>query len=132
MGTKWIFRNKLNESSNIIGNKARVVAQGYNQIGGIDFKKTFAPVAWLAAIRMTLAYASFNDFTLYQMNVKSAFLNGLIEEVYVEQPPSLLIIYILTMYSNWIKLFMIKNKLQELGMIGLINFLSARILLKVR
>ena len=69
-------------------NKARLVAKGYSQIEGIDFDATFAPVARLEAIRIMLAYSSHNDFKLYQMDVKSAFLNGYIqEEVYVEQPP---------------------------------------------
>ena len=72
----------------VIRNKARLVANGYNQEEGIDYEQTFAPVARLEAIRMLLAYASIMNFKLYQMDVKSAFLNGLIqEEVYVEQPP---------------------------------------------
>ena len=85
IGTKWIFKNKLNESGNIIRNKTRLMAQGYTQIEGIDFEETFAPVARFKAIRMTLAFASFKDFKLFQMDVKSTFLNGFIdEEVYVE------------------------------------------------
>ena len=69
-------------------NKARLVAQGYNQEEGIDYDETFAPVARLEAIRMLLAFASYKRFKLYQMDVKSAFLNGYInEEVYVKQPP---------------------------------------------
>ena len=88
IGTKWVFRNKLDEHGIIIRNKARLVAKGYNQEEGIDYEETYAPVARLEAIRMLLAYASIMDFKLYQMDVKSAFLNGLIqEEVYVEQPP---------------------------------------------
>ena len=88
IGTKWVFRNKMDESGNVIRNKARLVAQGYNQEEGIDFDESFAPVARLEAIRMLLAYASYKDFKLYQMDVKSAFLNGFInEEVYVKQPP---------------------------------------------
>jgi transposase InsO family protein len=88
IGTKWVFRNKLDESGVVVRNKARLVAQGYNQEEGIDFDETYAPVARLEAIRMLLAYACFMDFKLYQMDVKSAFLNGFIEEeVYVEQPP---------------------------------------------
>ncbi|WVZ58838.1 hypothetical protein U9M48_009064 [Paspalum notatum var. saurae] len=79
IGTKWVFRNK---------NKARLVAKGYSQVEGIDFGETFAPVARLEAIRFLLAYASYHDMKLYQMDVKSAFLNGYINElVYVEQPP---------------------------------------------
>lgn len=88
IGTKWIFRNKVDESGIVIRNKARLVAQGFNQEEGIDFDETFAPVARLEAIRMLLAFACFKNFKLYQMDVKSAFLNGYIsEEVYVEQPP---------------------------------------------
>ncbi|KAH9657663.1 CCHC-type domain-containing protein [Citrus sinensis] len=87
IGTKWVFRNKMDESSVIVRNKARLVAQGYNQEEGIDFDETFAPVARLESIRMFLAYACHKDFILYQMDVKSAFLNGYImEEVYVKQP----------------------------------------------
>ncbi|KAH9743821.1 hypothetical protein KPL70_003436 [Citrus sinensis] len=88
IGTKWVFRNKMDESGVIVRNKARLVAQGYNQEEGIDFDETFAPVARLESIRMLLAYACHKDFILYQMDVKSAFLNGYImEEVYVKQPP---------------------------------------------
>ena len=73
----------------ITRNKARLVAQGYNQEEGIDYEETYAPVARLEAIRMLLAYSCFKDFKLFQMDVKSAFLNGFInEEVYVKQPPS--------------------------------------------
>ena len=88
IGTKWVFRNKLDENGVIIRNKARLVAKGYNQEEGIDYEETYAPVARLEAIRMLLAFASIMDFKLYQMDVKSAFLNGFIqEEVYVDQPP---------------------------------------------
>ena len=78
----------MDENGIIIRNKARLVAQGYNQQEGIDYEETFAPVAKLEAIRMLLAFACHKNFILYQMDVKSAFLNGFInEEVYVEQPP---------------------------------------------
>nr|CAN65058.1 hypothetical protein VITISV_008902 [Vitis vinifera] len=78
----------MDENGIIIRNKARLVAQGFNQEEGIDYEETFAPVARLEAIRMLLAFACFKYFVLYQMDVKSAFLNGFInEEVYVEQPP---------------------------------------------
>ena len=80
--------NKMNENGIIVRNKARLVAQGFNQEEGIDYEETFALVARLKAIRMLLAFACFNDFILYQMDVKSALLNGFInEEVHVEQPP---------------------------------------------
>ena len=88
IGTKWVFRNKLDENGMITRNKARLVAQGYNQEEGIDYEETYGPVARLEAIRLLLAYACAKDFKLYQMDVKSAFLNGVInEEVYVSQPP---------------------------------------------
>ncbi|KAK6152092.1 hypothetical protein DH2020_014727 [Rehmannia glutinosa] len=88
IGTKWVFRNKMNEEGYVVRNKARLVAKGYCQEEGIDFDETFAPVARLEAIRMFLAYAAHKNFIVYQMDVKSAFLNGILkEEVYVEQPP---------------------------------------------
>ncbi|KAJ9547205.1 hypothetical protein OSB04_019748 [Centaurea solstitialis] len=88
IGSKWIFRNKLNEIGTIIRNKARLVAQGYRQEEGIDYDETFAPVARLEAIRLFLAFAAHMNFKVYQMDIKNAFLNGkLNEEVYVAQPP---------------------------------------------
>ncbi|GJW09314.1 retrovirus-related pol polyprotein from transposon TNT 1-94 [Tanacetum coccineum] len=87
IGTKWVFRNKLDENGIVSRNKARLVAQGYNQQEGIDYDETYAPVARLESIRILLAYACTLDFKLFQMDVKSAFLNGFInEEVYVAQP----------------------------------------------
>ncbi|GJX67127.1 putative ribonuclease H-like domain-containing protein [Tanacetum coccineum] len=81
-------RNKKDERGIMIRNKARLVAQGYTQEEGIDYDEVFAPVARIEAIRLFLAYASFKDFVVYQMDVKSAFLYGKIEEeVYVCQPP---------------------------------------------
>ena len=88
IGTKWVFRNKTDCDGIITRNKARLVAQGYRQEEGIDYEETFAPVARLEAVRLFLAFAAFKGFKVYQMDVKSAFLNGLLqEEVYVEQPP---------------------------------------------
>ncbi|KAK6140670.1 hypothetical protein DH2020_025577 [Rehmannia glutinosa] len=78
--TKWVFRNKLDDQGNIVRNKARLVAQGYCQEEGIDYDETFAPVARLEAIRILLAYSCYKNFKLYQMDVKSAFLNGIIQE----------------------------------------------------
>ncbi|KAJ9544738.1 hypothetical protein OSB04_024445 [Centaurea solstitialis] len=88
IGSKWIFRNKLDEIGTIIRNKARLVAQGYRQEEGIDYDETFAPVARLEAIRLFLAFAAHMNFKVFQMDIKNAFLNGkLNEEVYVAQPP---------------------------------------------
>nr|GEX94581.1 retrovirus-related Pol polyprotein from transposon TNT 1-94 [Tanacetum cinerariifolium] len=87
IGTKWVYRNKLDENGVVSRNKVRLVAQGYNQQEGIDYDETYAPVARLESIRFSLAYACALDFKLFQMDVKSAFLNGFInEEVYVAQP----------------------------------------------
>ncbi|GJS45417.1 retrovirus-related pol polyprotein from transposon TNT 1-94 [Tanacetum coccineum] len=87
IGTKWVFRNKLDENGIVSQNKARLVAQGYNQQEGIDYDETYAPVARLESIRILLAYDCALDFKLFRMDVKSAFLNGFInEEVHVAQP----------------------------------------------
>ena len=85
--TKWVFWNKQDEHGIVTRNKARLVAQGFTQIERLDFGETYAPVARLESIRILLAYAAHHGFKLYQMDVKSTFLNGpLFELVYVEQP----------------------------------------------
>ncbi|KAL2517285.1 Integrase catalytic domain-containing protein [Abeliophyllum distichum] len=87
IGTKWIIKNKSDEHGNIVRNKARLVVQGYTQLEGVDFDETFAPVARLESIRLLLSVACQMKFKLHQMDVKSAFLNGILnEKVYVEQP----------------------------------------------
>nr|GEW69856.1 retrovirus-related Pol polyprotein from transposon TNT 1-94 [Tanacetum cinerariifolium] len=87
--TKWIFKNKKDESSLVIRNKARLVAVGYSQQERIDYDETFSPIARIEAIRLFLTYAAHKDFTIFQMDVKTTFLHGsLKEEVYVGQPPS--------------------------------------------
>ncbi|GJU81049.1 putative ribonuclease H-like domain-containing protein [Tanacetum coccineum] len=86
-GTKWVFRNKKDERGIVIRNKARLVAQGYTQEEGIDYDEFFALVARIEVIRLFLAYVSFKDFVVYQIDVESAFLYGKIEEeVCVCQP----------------------------------------------
>ncbi|GKB44660.1 putative ribonuclease H-like domain-containing protein [Tanacetum coccineum] len=88
IGTKWVFKNKRDERSIVVKNKARLVAQGFRQEERIDYDEVFAPIARIEAIRLFLAFASYMGFTVYQMDVKSAFLYGTIEEeVYVHQPP---------------------------------------------
>jgi len=88
IGTKWVFKNKLDEQGVIVRNKARLVAKGYNQEEGIDYVETYAPVARLEVVRLLLAYACMNGFKLHQIDVKNVFLNRYIdEEVYVCQPP---------------------------------------------
>ena len=73
IGTKWVFRNKQDEHGVVTRNKARLVAQGYTQVEGLDFGETYEPVARLESIRILIAYATNHDFKLYQMDVKSAF-----------------------------------------------------------
>nr|CAD37115.3 OSJNBa0033H08.15 [Oryza sativa Japonica Group] len=88
IGTKKVFKNKPDEDGLIVRNKARLVAQGFTQVEGLDFNETFAPVDRIEAIRHLLACTASKGFKLYQMDVKSAFLNGFIQEkVYVKQPP---------------------------------------------
>ncbi|GJX83594.1 putative ribonuclease H-like domain-containing protein [Tanacetum coccineum] len=88
IGTKWVFRNKKDERGILVRKKARLVAQGYTQEEGINYDEVFAPVARIEAIGLFFAYASFMGFIVYQIDVKSAFLYGTIEEeVYVCQPP---------------------------------------------
>ena len=85
IGIKWVFCNKQDDQGIIVRNKARLVAKGFSQVEGLDFGETFALVARLEAIRILLAYASHHEMKLYQMDVKSVFLNGFINElVYVD------------------------------------------------
>nr|GEZ73646.1 putative reverse transcriptase, RNA-dependent DNA polymerase [Tanacetum cinerariifolium] len=86
IGTKWVLKNKKDERGTVIRNKARLVAQGHTQEEGIDYDEVFAPVSRIEAIRLFLAYASFMGFTLCQMDVKSAFLYGIIDEEVLLEP----------------------------------------------
>ena len=84
IGTKWIFKNKLNENGDFIRNKPRIFCKGYVKQEGIDFQETFAPVTRLEAIRMFVSFSSFQQLKVYQVDVKSFFLNGeREEEVYI-------------------------------------------------
>jgi hypothetical protein len=80
VGTNWVFHNKQDEHGVVTRNKARLVAKGYAQVVGLDFEETFAPVARLESIWILLAYDAHHSFKLFQMDVKSAFLNGPIKE----------------------------------------------------
>lgn len=87
VGTKWIFKNKIDDEGNVNRNKAQLVDQGYSQVEGIDFNEIFAHVARLETIRLLLEIACVLNIRLFQMDVKSAFLNGFLqEEVYLSQP----------------------------------------------
>ncbi|GKF67049.1 retrovirus-related pol polyprotein from transposon TNT 1-94, partial [Tanacetum coccineum] len=84
---KWLWKNKRDEENIVIRNKYRLVAKGYAQKEGIDFEESFAPVAQLEAVWLFIAYVAHKSFTVYQTDVKTAFLYGpLKEEVYVNQP----------------------------------------------
>jgi hypothetical protein len=88
IGTKWVFKNKQSEDGLVVRNMARLVAQGFCHNEGIDYEETFSPIARSEAIRILLVFAAPKSFNLFQMDVKSVFLNGYIEEeVYVRQPP---------------------------------------------
>jgi transposase InsO family protein len=88
IGVKWVYKTKLNEKGQIEKHKARLVAKGFSQQPGTDYGETFAPVARLDTVRTLLAIAAQHKWQVYQMDVKSAFLNGFLEEeVYVDQPP---------------------------------------------
>ncbi|GJV84218.1 retrovirus-related pol polyprotein from transposon TNT 1-94 [Tanacetum coccineum] len=99
IGTKRVFRNKLDENGIVPRNKARLVAQGYNQQKGIEYDKTYAPVTRLESIRILLVIACANNFKLYKMDVKSAFLNGFINK---EQAPKA--------WYDRLKAFLIKHE----------------------
>jgi hypothetical protein len=87
IGTKWVFKNKQREDGEVVRNKAYLVAQDFSQVKGLDFEETFALVAHLEAIRILLAFVTSKEFKLYQMSVKSVFLNRVIQaEVFVRQP----------------------------------------------
>jgi hypothetical protein len=88
IGTKWVWKNKEGKKGEVVRNKSGLVTQGFSQKERIDYEETFAPVAHLEAIRILLAFSVAKGFKLHQMDVKSAFLNGVLEEeVYVRQPP---------------------------------------------
>jgi hypothetical protein len=117
VGTKWVFRNKQDKHRVVTRNKARLVAKGYAQVAGLDFEETFAPVARLESIRILLAYVAHHSFRQFQMDVKSAFLNGPIkEEVYVEQPLALRMTGIPSMCTSSLWRSMDLSKPQEHGM----------------
>ncbi|GKD22960.1 retrovirus-related pol polyprotein from transposon TNT 1-94 [Tanacetum coccineum] len=84
---KWIFKVKLDEYGGVLKNKARLVAKGYRQEEGIDFEESFTLVACIESIRIFIAYACHKNMTVFQIDVKTAFLNDILkEEVYVSQP----------------------------------------------
>jgi hypothetical protein len=117
VGIKWVFHNKQDEYGVVTGNKARIVVKGYSQIEGLDFDETITPVARLESIRILLAYATHHGFKLYQMDVKSTFLNGPKKKRCIwSNHPSSKVKSILTMFINFIRRSMGLSKHQECGM----------------
>ncbi|BBN68281.1 BURP domain-containing protein [Prunus dulcis] len=109
IGVKWVYKTKLNLDGSIQKHKARLVVKGYAQKPGIDFNETFAPVARLDTIRTLIALAAQKGWKLYQLDVKSAFLNGMLkEEVYVDQPDG----FVATNYED--KVYKLKKALYGL------------------
>ena len=127
LGCKWVFRNKLDKSEVIRRNKARLVAKCYIQEEGIYYSETFTPVARLEAVRLLLAFTCMSGFKLFQMDVKCAFLNGIInEEVYVEQPPR----FEDHQHPNHVcklkrALYGLKQAPKQCGMRGLVTFICS-------
>jgi hypothetical protein len=92
IGLKWVFKLKKDAAGKVVKHKARLVAKGYVQRIGVDFDEVFAPVARLDSVRLLLALATQQGWSAHHMDVKSAFLNGILEEeVYVVQPQDLLL-----------------------------------------
>nr|GEV92061.1 hypothetical protein [Tanacetum cinerariifolium] len=115
--SKWVFKNKKDDRGIVIRNKAKLVAQCYTQEEWIDYDEVFSPVARIDAIRLFLAYASFKDFVVYQMNVKSVFLYEKIEEeVYIYQPPGFKDLDFPDRVTRLKKHYMDYIKILELGM----------------
>jgi hypothetical protein len=112
VGTKWVFHNKQDTHGVVTRNKARLVAKGYAQVAGLDFEETFAPIARLELNRILLSYAAHHSFKLFQMDVKSAFLNGPIKEYTWNNPLALRMTGIPTMYTNSIRRSMDLSKPQ--------------------
>jgi hypothetical protein len=133
VGTKLVFHNKQDEHGVVTRNKTRLVAKGYSQVKDLDFEETFAPIARLESIHILLAYATHNDFKLYQMDVKSTFLNGPIkEEVYVEQPQGFEDQEYFNHVYKFHRYYMGLSKLLEHGMNALVIFSSKTILRLVK
>jgi hypothetical protein len=123
IGIKCVFKNKQGEDGEVVRNKTRLIAQGYIQVEGLDFRKTFAHVAHFEAIRILLAFAASKVFKLYQMDVKSVLLNSVIqEEVYVKQSQVLRVSNTQIECTSLQRLYTSLSKRRGLGMLGLRHF----------
>ena len=124
IGTKWLYRNKLDENGEVTRNKERLVCKGDAQEEGIDYGEIVAPIERLEEVRILLAYFAYKGFKFYQMDVKSACLNGILEEdVYIEQPKGFFDANNKTWYVDYTNIFMVWSKHQEHGMRDFISIL---------
>jgi hypothetical protein len=131
VGTKWVFRNKQDEFRVVTRNKVRLVAKGYSQVEGLDFKETLDPVARLESIRILLAYVTRHDFKLYQIDVKSAFLMGLSRKKSMRSNhQALKTKNILIMYMSSIRHSTSLSKLLEHGM-NVLEIFSPKVVLRL-
>ena len=122
---KWVYNTKMNEKGQVEKHKERLVAGGFAQWLGINYGETFAPVVRLDIARLVLAIVAKNKWPIYQLDVKSVFLNGILEEeVYVDQPLSLNFMDKRTKFTGYIRHFTVWNKFHEHGTVGLIPIWS--------
>ena len=123
IGCKWIFKKKYHPDGSIEKYKARLVAKGFSQKPNIDYFNTFAPVTRISSIRVLLALASIHKLVIHQMDVKTTFLNGEVEEeIYMTQPEGCVLLAKKKRYANFKNLCMGLNKHQNNGMKNLIMF----------
>ncbi|GJS15410.1 gag-pol polyprotein [Tanacetum coccineum] len=127
---KWLWKNKRDEENTVIRNKSCLVAKGYAQKEGIDFEESFAPVALLEVVRLFIAYAAHKSFTVYQMDVKTAFLYGpLKEEVYVNQPDGFVCSFMLC-DLDFVPLSLSLSSMPSCDLVSLTNILILCLILK--
>ena len=114
VGSKWVFKAKKDSSRNIVCYKAHLVAQGFSQVPGVNYFDTFAPVAWLASIRTVLTFVATEDYETGQINIKLAYLNGVLTEdeiIYMRQAPGYKV-------NKEKKVYQLKKSLYSLKQVG--------------
>ena len=117
IGTKCDYKKKLDRNGEVTRNKARLVCEGYAQEEGIDYVEIFSSIARLEGVRALFSYFAYKDFKVYHMDVKSTFLNGILEEeVYIEKPEEFLMLTTRMWYVDYTLLYMVWRKHEEHGM----------------
>ena len=121
IGCKWVLKRKLKADGSVEKYKARLVDKGFRQKENIDFFDTYSPVTRITSIRVLFSIVAIHDFIIHQMDVKTTFLNGVLEEeIYMDQPKGFVVPGQEHKYANWKDLYMVLNKHQNSGMINLI------------